>query len=365
MKILNISFRSSPQYHDTDAWIDGYSFFYSIWEEVATRHDVIFLEFINAETEIKRAGIHYYFKRKSKLATLFPFGLNKFISNLKPDVVVVHGLMYPLQIILLRRALGRKVKIVVQHHAEKPLQGWRRWLQPAADKCIDAYWFTANDLATNWLEEKLISSPAKIFEVMETTSVFHVVDRKEARAVTNIAAAKSYLWVGRLNANKDPLLLVKTFLEFAEKHDSVRLYMVFQTKDLLPEMKSLMEKHPEAASAITLVGKVPHSELLYWYNSCDFIVSCSHYEGSGVAICEALSCGCIPLVTDIPSFNYMTGKACGKSFSPGDDAGLLSVLKASQNMDRAKERKRVLDQYQSRLSATAIAIRIQDILSSL
>ncbi len=43
-----------------------------------------------------------------------------------------------------------------------------------------------------------------------------------------------------------------------------------------------------------------------YYNSADYFVLGSHYEGSGFSLVEAMSCGVIPIVTDIPSFRMMT-----------------------------------------------------------
>ena len=73
--------------------------------------------------------------------------------------------------------------------------------------------------------------------------------------------------------------------------------MIYQTEELLVEIKNIIEK--ENKNAIQLVGNIPHNEMLYWYNSADFIISGSHYEGSGTAVCEAMSCGCIPITTNI------------------------------------------------------------------
>jgi hypothetical protein len=41
--------------------------------------------------------------------------------------------------------LGKKVKIIVQNHAENPWTGWRGWLQRQASGSIDAYLFTPGD----------------------------------------------------------------------------------------------------------------------------------------------------------------------------------------------------------------------------
>jgi glycosyltransferase involved in cell wall biosynthesis len=115
--------------------------------------------------------------------------------------------------------------------------------------------------------------------------------------------------------------VVKAFLAFAEVNPDTRLYMIYHTDELLNDIKALQ------TDAIKLIGKVPHDDLLYWFNSVDFIVSGSHYEGSGAAICEAMSCGCIPVVTDILSFRMITDNGnCGILYPPGNEQAMLSAL---------------------------------------
>src|SRR5690348_378670 len=99
------------------------------------------------------------------------------MQQLRPDVVIVHGLHFALQTILLRLQLGRKVKIIVQHHGEKPAKGIRRILRWMASHCIDAYMFTALEMGMEWVRAGNIKEPAKLREVMEASSTFSPADR--------------------------------------------------------------------------------------------------------------------------------------------------------------------------------------------
>jgi glycosyltransferase involved in cell wall biosynthesis len=98
-----------------------------------------------------------------------------------------------------------------------------------------------------------------------------------------------------------------------------------------------------------------------WYNSADFIISGSHYEGSGVSVCEAMSCGCIPLVTDILSFRKITGYGkCGLLYERGNVNALLDVLLKTKHLNIHFERKKVLEQFDSDLSFDAIAKQLNE-----
>jgi glycosyltransferase involved in cell wall biosynthesis len=117
---------------------------------------------------------------------------------------------------------------------------------------------------------------------------------------------------------------------------------------------------------IKLIGKVEHNKLENWYSSADYIISGSHYEGSGIAVSEAMSCGCIPVITDIFSFRMMTGRGkCGLLYQPGNDKELLVALLKTKNMDIEKERANVLQQFKEELSFEAIARKIEQVIISL
>jgi glycosyltransferase involved in cell wall biosynthesis len=122
----------------------------------------------------------------------------------------------------------------------------------------------------------------------------------------------------------------------------------------------------KATAAIKLVDNIVHEELQNWYNSADFIISGSHYEGSGIAVCEGMSCGCIPIVTSIPSFTKMTGPGkCGILYTAGNETALLNALLKTKTLDIAAEKNKVLQQFYEQLSFSAIAKKLSNIIRSL
>lgn len=364
MKIVNIAYRAYPEQKDALKWIADFHFFTGIWEALSERHEVTSIELIDEESTLQHKGVSYLFSRQRGLR--FPVLLNQKIARLQPDVVIIHGILFPLQLILLRLVLGRKMQIIVQHHAEQPFRHpMKRALQRLADSCTDRYFFSGKGLAQRWIDQGLIANADKVTEVMEVSSVFELADQATARTVTGAAGTGVYLWVGHLNANKDPLLVVKAFTAFIEKEPGARLYLIFQSNLLLPELQQWLEQHPAAANAIILVGKVAHPALQHWYNSADFIISSSHEEGSGTAVCEAMSCACIPILTDIPSFRFMTEEGtCGLLYAKGDAAALYAALEQSRYIDKASERLKVLEQFKRKLSFKAIAATIDQVLTA-
>jgi glycosyltransferase involved in cell wall biosynthesis len=292
--------------------------------------------------------------------------LNRYAKSLKPDVVLVQGMLFPLQVILLKIQLRSGAKIIVQNHAEGPGRRHRRFFQQLADPFIDAYLFTAKEMGEDWVRKYIIRRPGKIREVMEASSVFQQMDRDEARKKKGIKDNPVFLWVGRLDQNKDPLTVLRAFLKFRSSQPASPLYMIFHTSELLAEIEELLDQTPGGRESVTLIGEQPHEEMNNWYNAADFILSGSHYEGSGIAVCEAMSCGCIPVLTNILSFRMMTADgSCGVLYEAGDERSLLSALKHTSQMNLEKEREKVLRQFQTALSFEAIAHQIGEIAVSL
>jgi len=296
----------------------------------------------------------------------FPWQLHRHIKKLKPDIVFVNGFIFPLQIIQLRLKLGRAVKIIVINHAEKPGKGIRKFLQEQADRFVNKYFFTATEMGAAWVQQGIIAHEEKIAEVMEASSVFSIVDKETALRKTGVTGSCAFLWVGRLDENKDPLTVIRAFGKFIQEQPTAKLYMIYHTEALINEIKILCKKDEKLANAVTMVGKVAHHEMQYWYSSADFIIAASHYEGSGVAVCEAMSCGCIPLLTNIPSFNKMTGPGkCGLLFEAGNDAALLKILLQTKEMNLENERAKTLQQFKAGLSFEAIAKQIEKAIALL
>jgi glycosyltransferase involved in cell wall biosynthesis len=363
VRVVSTSYINSPGFTDPESWLDRISFHTGILESLAAHHEVESIEQINYQGKLQRNGVAYHFLNFKKPRLYFPRKLHHFIKKLGPDVVLVNGLIFPLQLIQLRWSLGKKVKIIVQHHAERPRRRLGMILQRLADRYVSNYLFTAREMGMEWVRLGIIADPEKITEVMEASSVFQVMDKEKALATTGVRGKPVFLWVGRLDRNKDPLTVVRAFLAFLHHRPRARLYMIYQTEDALAGIRLLLEQNDQGRQAVELVGRVPHRELQGWYNSADFILSGSHYEGSGIAVCEAMSCGCIPVLTDIASFRKMTGRGfCGLLYEPGKEQDLLARLLQAAGMDLEKEREKVLQQFHRELSFEAIAGRIHEVM---
>lgn len=366
MKFVFASYVFTGEFNNPQAWLNRINAYGGILEALAVTDTVISFEQIDYEGELLHNGVQHYFIRTNKKERLLPAKLHRLIKAQRPDVVVIQGMHFPLQIIQLRASLGRKVKIIVQHRAERPLQGLKKQLMRLADAGTDGYLFASKAMGQGWVDAGNISNADKIRQVMSVSSVFESVNRGVAQSNTGVTGSPNFLWVGNLNANKDPLTAIKAFLCFAKQEPNARLYIIHQTNDLLPQILQVLNSQPLRKNNVVLVGKIPHADLLYWFNSVDYILSSSHAESAGAAVSEAMSCGCIPILTDIDSFRIITANGrYGWLYPAGNETALFNILAQTPFIKVAKMRERVLAHFKSQLSFEAIAGQMKVIAESL
>jgi glycosyltransferase involved in cell wall biosynthesis len=82
----------------------------------------------------------------------------------------------------------------------------------------------------------------------------------------------------------------------------------------------------------------------------------SHYEGSGYALSEALRCGCIPVITDIPSFRMMTDEGrLGALWQTDNKLSFVEAAKKAISKPIQAEGNYCISYFNHKLSFEAIA----------
>jgi len=178
-----------------------------------------------------------------------------------------------------------------------------------------------------------------VLEIPEASTTIAPIDRREAVAETGITGLPALLWVGRLDANKDPLTVLAALAQALPQLPGARCSMISQGGELEGTVRQRVGDDAILRDRVTLVGSVPHDRMHVYYSAADILVSGSHHEGSGYAVIEAMACGVRPCVTDIPAFRALTGPA-GAMWTPGDAASCARALitLAGQPLDRAAVR---------------------------
>jgi glycosyltransferase involved in cell wall biosynthesis len=306
-------------------------------------------------------GTRYWFVADAHSALLRPWEVPQTavtqVAKGKPDIVHVNGLMFPATIEALRRTLGDSCVIVLQDHSGivprfAPL--WRavaarRWRRAFAT--ADACSFTTRELAARWRHVGL-SGSMKILEIPEASTTLSPSTSDNGRV--RLAGSPVILWVGRLDANKDPLTVLDAMARSADDLPSARLWMVTPGGALEAAVAARVSASAVLRARVSLQGPVPHHEMTRYYSAADVFVSGSHHEGSGYALIESLACGVTPCVTDIPAFRALVDE-CGVLWSAGDAAACAAALRAAARMVSSAQRQQVRRHFTARLSWQAIA----------
>jgi glycosyltransferase involved in cell wall biosynthesis len=288
------------------------------------------------------------------------------VSASRPAVAHVFGLTMDLQLAPIARAARQlRVPLVAHYHGGLPETGRYRRLQRHNLARVDRVLFTTQAQAEAWITAGLLT-PSQTALLPETSSAFSGLPRNLARARTGMIGDPVCLSAGRLSAIKDPLTTLRGFALAAEQLPDARLYCYYLTDELLPELRAFVDTTPGLAKRVEFRGRASPAEMEAIYSSADVLLQSSRREWSGLALLEALSCGCLPVVTDIPSFRTLTDDGrYGRLFPAGDDAILAAQLLTLDADTRATLAPSAQAYFQRELSFAALARRLDDLYFAL
>lgn len=291
-------------------------------------------------------------------------GLARTIRSLQPDIIHVFGLTMDLQLATIRGLAPRSAKIVLHYHGGEPATGpVRQRLQSRAIGGADAALFTSLDQADSWIAAGLIE-PECVHQLIETSSPFRRLDRDEARRQTAMTGNPVYLSAGRLHPIKDPLTMLRGFAHIASVQHEARLYLYYLTDELLHDARALVHSFPHMRDRVEFRGRAKPDEMEAIYSSADVLLQASQREWSGLAILEAMSCGVIPVVSEIPSFRAMIGDdRYGRLFETGNPRALADAALSIDDMAAMSEA--VQQRFVDELSFEAMARDLERIYRSL
>jgi glycosyltransferase involved in cell wall biosynthesis len=342
------------------------------WAESLSRQgaEVFSIKRFSKESSIVKNGVQYYFIKDRfgpKMTNKqFPLTVFKKIVSLEPDVVHLHGLSHSIQTFFLRLWLKKKTAIIIQHHGGPfPRKGVKKKIHDLLNSVADGFFFTTLEQGKQWFTSKKFQN--KIMPILEGAPVFNVEtmdadrnpfyqSREEARSKTNIHGNPVFLWVGRLDENKDPLTVLAGFEILCRWYPVARLHMIYTDEKLLREVKHVISSSDVLKGRVQLLGRIKLNEREFYYNSADYFVLGSHYEGTCYSLSDALSCGCIPVITNIPSFKLMTDNGrLGSLWEPGNVNSFVESAKLAMSKPRRNEVERCIDFFKTNISFEAIA----------
>jgi len=166
------------------------------------------------------------------------------------------------------------------------------------------------------------------------------------------------LVVARLVAGKDPATTVAVLDQALAAMPAARAAWIWNGESPLEEdVRARVARSPVLAERLALVGPVAPAQMASWYSAADVFLSTSRAEGSGYALIEAMACGLVPVVTDIPPFRAIAGP-CGLYYPVGEAAAGADAL-VRAGAPGATSRATVRARFETALAWTAIAARTQ------
>jgi glycosyltransferase involved in cell wall biosynthesis len=113
---------------------------------------------------------------------------------------------------------------------------------------------------------------------------------------------------------------------------------------------------------VDLVGEVSREKLLSVYQGARYYCQLSRHEAFGVAVAESMSCGCIPVVSDVGALPSVVGD-CGFVVQDGDPAKAARMIEASWSADSSLG-ERAAARIRTSFSLEKRAVRLRRMVSN-
>jgi glycosyltransferase involved in cell wall biosynthesis len=284
--------------------------------------------------------------------------LGELLRTLAPDVCHVHGLGCHEDVQALA-ASAPGIPIVLQDHADQAPRFWRRGTWRRGLSVASGITFCALEQAQPFVSAGLVDPNTELYAIPESTSRFTPGDQEEARRAANFGGDPALLWVGNLDANKDPLTTLRGVSMAARELPGLQLYCCFAAAPLLREVQDRIAVDPLLRERVHLLGRMPHARIEQLMRAADIFVLGSHKEGSGFSLIEALACGLPPVVTDIASFRALTaGGAVGALWPCADPRALCTGLMSVAGSRSSSMRAAVRAHFERELSFDALGLKL-------
>lgn len=124
------------------------------------------------------------------------------------------------------------------------------------------------------------------------------------RCAKGTGEPKLILWNHRWEADKDPASFIKSLLELAEAGYDFRIAITGQRFGAMPD--AFQAAQSQLGDRIVQFGYLEsfasYAKLLW---QADYVVSTAWQEFFGISVCEAIYCGCLPILPDRLNYPYL------------------------------------------------------------
>src|SRR5215207_5424969 len=136
MKFLHLNYHHHSEYNSPEEVIEKHRLSSGFVDHIKQEMEFISVKHMENETSLIVEGVPYYFFRTRNRSWYIPFKTHRLVKSQQPDIILVEGFIFPLQVLFLRTLVGKHCVIIAQHHAERPSAGIRGLFQKWADRAI-------------------------------------------------------------------------------------------------------------------------------------------------------------------------------------------------------------------------------------
>jgi glycosyltransferase involved in cell wall biosynthesis len=162
-------------------------------------------------------------------------------------------------------------------------------------------------------------------------------DRANSRRQLQLGVAtKLLVFVGRLDRQKDPLLLLEAF-RIALEHDT-ELRLVLIGDGTLRAKVDEVSQSEKLRGRVTVTGALSRPEIANMLRAADLFVMSSAYEGMPIAVLEALATGLPVVSTDVGELRRVLRNGLNGYLSEGHTPALLAdaILQALSHLSEIR-----------------------------
>src|SRR6476620_2103353 len=108
MKVLHLNYHYHGEHSTPEAVVNLHKFSSGFIDHIHQHVDFVSVKHLNHTGSMDVSGINYHFFKSRNSAWYVPFTTHRFIKKQNPDVVLIEGFVFPLQVLFLRWKLGKK-----------------------------------------------------------------------------------------------------------------------------------------------------------------------------------------------------------------------------------------------------------------
>jgi glycosyltransferase involved in cell wall biosynthesis len=361
LRVVQVSFHADAEGRDGESLLRAWSTLPAVAAGVARAGvDVTIVQTAHADEAICRDGIDFHFVNDARRT---PRRVIDRVAALAPDVVHVQGFHHASAVRTLVGAV-RGIPVLVQDHGGVPPHGWRRLAWQWAFRSIAGVAFTAREQATPWIDSGVLRPIVRAFDVLESSSDFSPGNQSDARRVTGLFGDPCLLWTSRLDANKDPLMMLDAVERAIPQVPDARLWCCFGDAPLIETVTTRIAESKVLRDRVVLLGTRPHADMEALYRAADFYLQTSRREAAGYSLLEAMACGTPPIVTDIPATRFIVHDA-GSLTPVGDAPAMAAALVSCAKRDRSSLRLGARARFDTALTFDVIGRQLRGAYESL